>query len=471
MSMTISKNWTTFGQVLAMVMFVMAGCGQDIANGFQAAQPKAMQNARLEREPDLALNKEETVASTRVAPRSHDAGAHASVVAPEFDVARAAYSPNGDRLVLVGKGVAATLMLATADLGSTQQTGIERPAWVQYAPDGSEIWIGDRRGRLKRLHPQSGAPIVSNEAWVTEAGGIKIVSPRMGEFALEQDGHSVDVFGRIVAGPAGQLEFGGGVFVARRPDTLVRFSNSGLSGDVDLPMQPVGAMAVACDGKCLLTATTAQSPITYLWSLLPYSPTPSRLEGRVFLDAGNAAMDASGEHILMLSKGGLWRLRLPLGTADGLPLSGAVNGARLSGNAHYAFVLDDTRGWRIYNAADMSPVPEPDWLDAEQQFAAVAPGGRRAVFADRSGSLRLTDEAYGLLCTFDVDPELAEFRFSSTGAFLAYRRDDAFALFSSAVGAKITTLPGKTLLFSPDDHYVVTLGVDIWLLRLPSQNQ
>ena len=467
MSEMITRRFAA-GYLIAIAVCMMAACGQDDAN--RTLPQQAAQSTGVDVE--LGAKPQEFAASGSTTNRTNSAAAQASVVEPGFDVVRTAFSPDGNTLALVGKGVAATLALADADLGPIQGTAIKGPVWTQYAPDGSEIWIGDQRGTLQRLHPQSGVPIVSDAAWVTQAGDVNIVSPQLGAFSFEQGGRRAEVAGRIVAGSAGELEFGGAVYVAKRPDAVLRFFEGSVSGDTDQPVQPVGAMAVACGGQCLLTAADAQALETYLWAVSPYSPTPVRLAGRMFLDDGNASLDESGKYALMLSAKGLRRVALPPGTApDGLPLQGAVSGARLSSDARHAFVMDDTRGWRIYESADMSQVMEPDWLDAEQHMAAVAPDGRRAVFADRSGSLRLTDVAYVSLRTFDVDPELAAFHFSKAGTFFAYRSDGGFELLYSADGSSVATLPGSTLMFSPGDRYAVTLGESLRILRLPLQDQ
>lgn len=375
----------------------------------------------------------------------------------DFEVAKAVVAPDGSAVALVGSGGTGALV-RFREAGVVQtSTGIDRPIWLGYAPDGSELWVRGRKGNFARLDPHSGQPLSGSAAWVTKAGETKISSAIVGKYVLSSHGKRAEAEGRIVTDDEGRLDFDGSVFIAKRPDLLLRFRNGVLTKENKGETKPVGAMAVACGGTCLLTAADAETVDTYLWTLSPFESNPVRIEGRIFLDGGHAALDPGGVHALLVSKNGLRRISLPHNSQPELgSRQNRVMRARLSNK--YAFISEEVLGWRVYNASTLDAVSKPLWLDVDQTKAVVGLNGRFSLFANVSGSFTLVATPYSEIRYFDIDLETALPQFSSTDAMLALRGGGGFTLFDSKSGNKLGQIPGEVILFSPDDSHVVSIG-------------
>ncbi len=194
-------------------------------------------------------------------------------------------------------------------------------------------------------------------------GRIRIDMPALGRVRLRGPTSGVILPGRLVTTPNAVLRVGDGIFVAQRPDHLLRFDGERLFGQASETAVAVGAIAVACDGRCLLTAASPSAKESFLWRLSPFEPTPMRLVGQVFLDRGEAALDCAGRTVLLRGNGTLSRLNLPVGTKSG-PSTADVEGTepRLTGDGRMLYLRDGDLGWRILDVTTMRARPRPDWL-------------------------------------------------------------------------------------------------------------
>jgi hypothetical protein len=233
-----------------------------------------------------------------------------ATVDPGFPVRKLAMAPDGSALAAAGADGATALVRFSDGAVLRATTQVAAPVWLGYAPDGSEVWVIGRAGAFSRLDPRTDK-VLPGATWDTRSAGVHITSPAPGHYVLRSAGTRVEVQGRIVTGRDGRLDPGGAVHVAVRPDHLVRFHKGDLRGDPHVRPAPVGAMATACSGTCLLTAASPDARETFLWSLVPFGTVPKRLPGTVFLDIDEATLDASGSWGLLSADTGLRRIALP----------------------------------------------------------------------------------------------------------------------------------------------------------------
>ncbi|HPA90373.1 MAG TPA: hypothetical protein PLP74_06780 [Quisquiliibacterium sp.] len=382
---------------------------------------------------------------------------------------KAALSPDGRLLALAAR--TGEILLVPLDSGATRRgaSGLTDPIALQFAPDGSELWVRARDGRTARVAPADATLIDDGFAWRTMVSGAPLTVDTSGTFALGD----ARARGALVVAD-GSLRTDGAVVVVTRADALARLPVDGSTPwRVDGPAQPA-LQASACAGACLLTAADAASLQTYFWRIAPFDATPTLLPGRVFLDDGRAAIDCGGRHALLEDPSGLARITLPpratgAGLAPRPPRARSVPQAPLArawldGTGATAYALDATGRLRVFDAATMAPHPLPAAVGRHAPLIAASP--RALLLRARDGDALLVAPPVRMVRRFAGDVEMTRPRFSATGALVAVRRDAGWTLYRTGDGRFVGRAADGELLFAPDDRTVVSVAATVSVHRL-----
>ena len=396
---------------------------------------------------------------------------------PGFAVRKATLSPDGTLLALAGRAGEILLHPLSGGVPRRGTSGVTDPIALQFAPDGSELWLHARDGRQVRIAPDDGTRIDDGFAWRTRVAGKALSVDSAGRTAFG----SAHAEGTIVVDRHGSLDIAGAVLVVARADTVSRLPIDGMPRagterppaltSVPTPPEAPARHALACGGTCLLTAAPDETSLTYVWRLAPFDGRAEVLPGNVFLNDGSAALDCAGRHALVSGATGIGRITLaPDPVRAGARLMRTHARAWIDGTGASAYLLAPDGALSIHDAATMTARAQPSWLSATAPLIAVAPDANTMLLRTRDGRAALVAAPIRLIRRFEGDIEALRPHFSAAGSLVAVRSDSGsgtgWTLHRVADGRRVGRLPDGVLLFAPDDRFAVSISDEISVHRL-----
>lgn len=374
-------------------------------------------------------------------------------------------------------------------VAETITTGIQKPTYLNYAADTSEIWIIGADKKWVRINPKSLSLLDANSSvWETSISDQwQLKSPAYGVFDLYQKQKKTpeaSLAGSIILpGNNTLIHEDGSIITTGSGNKLTAWNIKTGSYSIKTGLKsPPGMFALACQKKCILMAENQNSTQTFFWRIGQKSDEAIPIQGRFFFPTTSQgeirlASDGNGEKMLMVKNKTLSVVQLSeqgvLGTIASTPFN--PSWAFLSEDG--ATVIASEEGeLLVANANTLQALETLADFDSDQSRAAVAPKANYALLGKSNGQHTIVDFAnQTTVLELDVGNLELLVEFGNTGEWLAVQSQTGdLQVYESHSGKEVVFSKNKPSkiqysLFSKDDKYLIVEDVDsqwsVWSLQ------